>query len=1013
MQLNLGQALAEPRAELPCPENTVLDVRPEQAIAEKPHLQGFRLLRTLGRGGMGIVYAAQQLNPPRQVALKMILSPESPAPERLARFQAEAEAIARLNHPNIVQIYEIGEHQGRPFFSLELIDGVDLALKHARTPASPMQAAELVETLARAMHHAHERGLVHRDLKPENVLIRTDGIPKITDFGLARFLDSTSPLTRTSDLLGTPPYMSPEQASGRAHEVGPACDIYGLGGILYFLLTARPPFDGNSVLQVLEQVRTQEPVPPRRSNPKCAPDLEIICLKCLRKEPHERYISAEELAEDLRLFRQGKPIRARPTRTWERILKWCRRRPAAAALLAMIAVLMMLTTVGLTAAKVRAWRRLRDVRRDAQTALLASQEAAERKQWSESELHLDNVLKSTATESSLSDLHTRAQKLQEAYARLREFMQQRDEALFQSVYIALFPGQKNVAPVFPAEIGEELISCLSERQKAELDQSRYEILLVQADIEARSAGTAAERAQRALALLDQAASLPGEHHGYHLRRAYYLGLQKAEEETKREAALLESSPPASAVDHFLNGTHLYQQAELARAVHSFETALRLQPDHFWSQYYLAACQLRTRNWLAAQYSLNSCRLQRPDFAWTLLLRGFAQVELAKYSGAEDDFRQAESILDRDPATQDSVFGRKAIAALQVYRGILSVRQRRLPQAIEHFQEAIRRQPTLCQAHAGLLWVYVEQDRLDEADKHFSEFAALNPPALVVADYHTQRARRLSLRGRYREAVDTCHAALAVRQDHTEVYALMGLALLHLEDYRKAADALDRYLELNGQPLADIYRGRGQARMQLGDFKDAREDYTRALELTEKPGGNGLARPGAELLTHRGWAWFFSNDFGPALRDFEEARQRLPGNSDTTIGCGLCKAMLGHHREAIAEAQAALRLHVSTPEMMFNVACIYSLAVGQVRANAAQDGKANPETQYRTEAVACIRSALEMLPPHQRSLFWETKMRTDRALDPIRASDAFAELDKEYTAPLPKPPGSQSPNSKKK
>jgi serine/threonine protein kinase/Flp pilus assembly protein TadD len=1013
LQLNLGQALAGPGTELPCPESTVLDVQPEHAIAEKPHLQGFRLLRTLGRGGMGIVYAAQQLNPPRQVALKMILSPESPAPDRLARFQAEAEAIARVNHLNIVQIYEIGEHQGRPFLSLELVDGVDLAQKHARTLPSPLEAAQLVETLARAMHHAHERGLIHRDLKPENVLIRVDGIPKITDFGLARFLDSTSPLTRTNDLLGTPAYMSPEQASGQAHNVGPACDIYGLGGILYYLLTGLPPFPGESVLQVLDQVRTHEPVPPRRSNLGCAPDLEIICLKCLRKEPNKRYTSAEELAEELRLFRQGKPIRARPTPTWERILKWCRRRPAAAALLGTITVLVVLTTVGLTVAKVRAWQRLCEVRHDAQTALLAGRDAAERKQWSESELHLDNVLKSTATEPSLLDLHTRAEKLQEAYAKLRRFMQQRDEALFRGVYIALFPGQESEAPIFPAEVSEELTSCLSERQRTELAQSRYEMLLVQADIEARSAGTAPERAQRALARLDQAATFSGDRHGYHLRRAYYLSLQKADQEMKREAALLENSPPVSALDHFLSGIHQYQQAELERAVHSFETALRLQPDHFWSQFFLAACQLRSRNWLAAQYSLNSCRLQRPDFAWTLLLRGFAQVELAKYRGAEDDFQQAESILDRNPGGQNSVFARQAYAALEVYCGILFVRQGQLSKAIEHFEAAIRRQPTLYQAHVGLLWVYLEQDQLHEADKRFSEFAALNPPAVVVADYHTQRARRLSLHGRYREAVDACHTALAARQDHTEVYALMGLALLHLEDYRKAADALDRYLELKGQPLPDIYRGRGHARMQLGRFKDAREDYSRALELTTKPGANGLARPAAELLTHRGWAWFFMNDFEPALLDFEQALQGLPGSSDAIIGCGLCKAMLARYREAIADAQAALRLHVNTPEMMFNVACIYSLAFGEVRADAPLGGKPNPDTQYRTVAVACIRSALEMLPLHQRSLFWETKMRADRALDPIRSSAAFAQLEKDFSTPRPELPGPQPYSSREK
>jgi tetratricopeptide (TPR) repeat protein len=670
----------------------------------------------------------------------------------------------------------------------------------------------------------------------------------------------------------------------------------------------------------------------------------------------------------------------------------------------MMAVLAVVATVGLTVARIRAWQRLRLIRQDALTAFLAGQDAAERKQWPEVELHLDSVLRSTAAEASLEDLHWRAEKLHQAYASLRQFMQQRDEALFQGVYIALFPGQDSATPLFPAELEEDLASHLSERQRAELAQSRYEVLLVQADIAAQSPGTAAERVQRALAVLDEAGPALKERHGYHLRRAHYLGLQKAEQEQRQELALLERLPPVSALDHFLIGIHQYQQAELSGAVHSFESALRLEPNHFWSLFFLAACQLRLRNWLAAQYSLNSCQFQRPDFLWTRLLRGFAEVELAKYPSAEEDFHQAQSALEMESGSQTSVFTNQARAALHIYRGILCMRQRRLTQALEYFHEAIRQQPILYQAHAGLLRVYMELDQLDDADRRFSELAALNPPAAVVADYHTQRARWLARHGRHREAVDACHAALVARPDYAEVFALKGLALLDLKDYQQAAESLDRYLELKGQPLADVFRARGQARMQLGRFPDACEDYSRALELTAKPGGDGLRRPEAELLTHRGWAWFFTNAFEPALRDFQKAGQFLVDSGDTHIGCGLCKAMLGRYREAVTDAEAALRLQVNTPEMMFNVACIYSLAAGQVRVDAALDGKPNPETEYRAQAVAHIRSALQMLPPQERSRYRESKMRADHALDPIRAIAEFAQLDKDYSAPLPKRSG---------
>jgi tetratricopeptide (TPR) repeat protein len=344
--------------------------------------------------------------------------------------------------------------------------------------------------------------------------------------------------------------------------------------------------------------------------------------------------------------------------------------------------------------------------------------------------------------------------------------------------------------------------------------------------------------------------------------------------------------------------------------------------------------------------------------------------------------------------------------LHDYRGILCLRQQQLPEARQHFQEAIRHQPMLYQAHAGLLRVYLEQDQVDEATKRFPQLAALHPPALVVADFHTERARRLAGHQKNPEVVSACQAALAACPDHTEALALLGLAYLHLEDYQKAAAALDRYLDLGGPSLADIYRARGQARMQLGRFPDAREDYSRALELATKRGTDALHPKEAQLLNHRGWAGFFSNAFELALRDFEKARRFLPKSSDPWIGGGLCQAMLGRYAEAIADARAALERQVHTPEMMFNVACIFSLAARPVPADEGQRQRMDLESVYRNEAVARIRSALQMVPPGERRRYWETKMRADRALDPIRRSSEFAQLEKEYSAPppgLPVPP----------
>lgn len=275
-----------------------------------PTVDGYEILEVLGRGGMGVVYKARQLGLNRVVALKMILAGSNASPHDLARFRAEAEAVAQLAHPNIVQIYEIGEQNGCPFLALEYIGGGSLAQHLDGTPVAPRQAVELVLALARAVHHAHEKGIVHRDLKPANVLLVVDGTPKIADFGLAKRADANLAHTQTGTLLGSPSYMAPEQAAGATAKIGPPTDVYALGVILYELLTGRPPFKGATILETIEQVREHEPVPPRFLLPKTPRDVEIICLKCLEKSPRRRYESAAELAADLNAFLQGEPISA-------------------------------------------------------------------------------------------------------------------------------------------------------------------------------------------------------------------------------------------------------------------------------------------------------------------------------------------------------------------------------------------------------------------------------------------------------------------------------------------------------------------------------------------------------------------------------------------------------------------------------------------------------------------------------------------------------------------------------
>jgi serine/threonine-protein kinase len=276
---------------------------PRTAEAAAP---GYEILEELGRGGMGVVYKARQTALGRIVALKMILHADHAGLEARARFIAEAEAVARFQHPHIVQIFEIGEAGGLPYFSLEFCPGGSLDRKLGGTPLPADEAARLAETLARAIEAAHRAQVVHRDLKPANVLLTAEGEPKVTDFGLAKKLDVQGQ-TQSGAVMGTPSYMAPEQAGGQK-DLGPAADVYALGAVLYKLLTGRPPFKAATALDTILQVVNEEPVPPQRLHSKVPRDLETICLKCLQKQPGRRYVSAEALADDLHRFRAGEPI---------------------------------------------------------------------------------------------------------------------------------------------------------------------------------------------------------------------------------------------------------------------------------------------------------------------------------------------------------------------------------------------------------------------------------------------------------------------------------------------------------------------------------------------------------------------------------------------------------------------------------------------------------------------------------------------------------------------------------
>ena len=960
----------------------------EPSEANLPKVDGYDIVTELGHGGMGVVYKANQRRLSRMVALKMIRAGSLAKAEDRARFRVEAEAIAELRHPNIIQIYDIGEVGTLPFVALELLEGGSLDDLLAGTPQPGRPSALMAATLARAIHAAHQAGIIHRDLKPSNVLFAAEGTPKITDFGLAKRLDEDG-YTKSGQVLGSPSYIPPEQAGGGSKKVGPAADVYALGAILYEMLTGRPPFKGTTPVETVMQVLNEDPVPPCRLQSQVPRDLETICLKCLEKEPNKRYVSAEALADDLDRYLADEPILARRTPLWERGLKWARRRPTTSSVLAIsFLIASILAMLGLRHhANRQNWARQEDqhverLRQGAETVLSMVRDHLLDDSLSSDDMNeLYRLEASLKSQPRLSDQHSRAVEWIEQVNRrhadheakettrdhYRQFIRRHDDALFEDTQITGLDSADNLRVIRrSARAALELFAAdgqqgdewklqpwppsLTEPQRNEVALGCYEMLMVLADAVAQPlpGESPTRQAQEALRILERAAELRQQPtRAYHLRRTACLESAGDTEGAMQELAAADRIQPDGAFDHFLIGLERYKRGKLTQARTHFDEALRAQPNHFWAQCLLAICDLNTRTKLEeARASLTGCLQSHPDLAWLYLLRGFASGQIGMFDAAEADYREA---LKRD---SDGRFR----YALLANRGLVRFQSGKKAEAVADLEEAIKLNPRQYSAFVTRAQIYRQEHRLDEAVKQLDRAIALKPRD--AAPLYRNRAlwnlERRDLTPAVRAAaLDDLEEAIQRDSpgsgDLAKDLAKSAQVLLMAKRYSEALNACDRALKIVPNDV-EAHRWRVAALLEMKRYQDVIDScdgFLRAgnpsadlLELrglakakrNDFAGAIGdytlalsLQPKASNLRGRRGWAYLVSGASELARRDFEEAIRLDTSNGDAYSGRGSALVALGHYQDAVADAEESLRHGEPEARLLYNAARILAQA----------------------------------------------------------------------------------------
>lgn len=741
-------------------------------IADLPEIPGYEMQAVLGRGGMGIVFRARQKSLNRIVALKMALSGVYASSHDRERFQREAEAVAALSHPNIVQIHDVGESGGRPYFTMEFLEGGSLAQKVNGTPQPVRDTAQLLATVAEGVDSAHQRSIVHRDLKPSNILLAIDGTPKISDFGLARRLNEREGITRTGTTLGTPSYMAPEQASPAAGIVGPAADIYALGAILYEMLTGQPPFHSESPAQTIQQVLTRDPVPPSRLNNKVPRDLETICLQCLRKEQHLRYDRAASLAEDLQRFLRGEAITARHEGRLRRLARQIRRHPLQASLVGGVT---LLATVLICGGLWLMSDRIAEARA-ADAALVAIEQAVE------ADLQdMERSLRVSAwpeARGAAQRVHVRLGTGDFKAQRARVARGQRDMNLAEQLELLRLGGSDSVGGIFPTEHADELynkvfvsaglgsIRDLPDELAARIATSNINQALLAA-LDHWSACCTPENQLRRIWILEVARQADPDQTPWRVRA-------RDPEVRKNQAALLELIATASveeqpvalliSLEMALHGAS-NERLPFLRRLHS------AHPDDFWVNHRLVTVLSRSKSWPEAMRYGQAAIAIRPTAAPLHNNLGTALSELGHYDDALQSFRRAVAL---DP--QSSVFRANLVATL--------VKAQRYDELVKSAPLAIQVDPQNAMLHTAFAIGLDAKMRDAEALVEHQKATMLDPKR---SEAQRELRKFLMSRGRWDEAKAAWLKAIEADPDsHNAWYGYAEFCLFRddVEEYRR-------------------------------------------------------------------------------------------------------------------------------------------------------------------------------------------------------------------------------------